>query len=118
MNTETNASQVGLFSLASLFLPSAFAPRFSKCKNHFSKMSHAHGGRDLKRLRNSSGIPDATVRGIVDWISGRLGITQFDVECRNCSGTFAGRAYTQGSRSYHGNRRPFVVLRIGSKTIT
>lgn len=70
--------------------------------------------RDLKRLRNTSGIPDATVKGIVDWIARRLGITQFDVEFRSSSSTIVGRAYIQGSRSYHGNRRPFVVLRIGT----
>src|SRR6266702_8980891 len=80
-------------------------------------MGHAQGGRDLKRLRNTSGIPDETVREIVEWIAKRLGISQFDVECRASQHAVAGRAYTRGSRSYHGNRRPFVVLRIGTETI-
>jgi len=80
-------------------------------------MGHAHGGRDLKRLRNSSGIPDETVTQIVEWIAGRLGISQFDVECRSSQSTVVGRAYTTGARSYHGNRRPFIVLRVGTETI-
>jgi hypothetical protein len=71
----------------------------------------------MKRLRNTSGIPDQTVTEIVVWIAGRLGITQFDVECRKSQSTVAGRAYTRGARSYHGNRRPFVVLRIGTDKI-
>jgi hypothetical protein len=71
----------------------------------------------MKRLRNSSGIPDSTVTEIIEWIAGRLGITQFDVECRSSQHAFAGRAYTRGATSYHGNRRPFVVLRIGTETI-
>jgi hypothetical protein len=70
----------------------------------------------MKRLRNSSGIPNETVNAIVVWIAGRLSISQFDVECRSSRSTFAGRAYTTGARSYHGNRRPFVVLRIGTET--
>src|ERR1700687_6218942 len=71
----------------------------------------------MKRLRNSSGIPDETVRQIVNWIAGRLGISQFDVECRSSQSTLVGRAYTTGTKLYHGNRRPFVVLRIGTETI-
>ena len=71
----------------------------------------------MKRLRNSSGISDETVAQVVEWIARRLGISQFDVECRTSQGTVAGRAYTQGSRVYHGNRRPFVVLRVGTETI-
>jgi hypothetical protein len=71
----------------------------------------------MKRLRNSSGIPDATIKNVIGWIAGELGIDQFDVEVRNCSGTLAGSAYTKGARSYHGNRRPFVVLRVGSETL-
>jgi len=71
----------------------------------------------MKRLRNSSGIPDEIVSSIVEWIARRLGISQFDVECRSSRSTFAGRAYTTGARSYHGNRRPFVVLRIGTEMI-
>lgn len=71
----------------------------------------------MKRLRNSSGIPDEIVSSIVEWIARRLGISQFDVECRSSRSTFAGRAYTTGARSYHGNSRPFVVLRIGTEMI-
>ena len=71
----------------------------------------------MKRLRNTSGIPDSTVTNIVEWIAGRLGISQFDVECRKSQSTVAGRAYTGGARHYHGNRRPFIVLRIGTDTI-
>jgi hypothetical protein len=71
----------------------------------------------MKRLRNSSGIRDATVTAIVKWIAGRLGIAQFDVECRSSQSTVAGRAYTTGAKVYHGNRRPFVALRIGTETI-
>ena len=71
----------------------------------------------MKRLRNSSGIPDETVKQIVEWIAGELGINQFDVECRSSQSTVVGRAYTTGSKYYHGNRRPFVVLRIGTGKI-
>jgi hypothetical protein len=49
----------------------------------------------MKRLRNSSGIPDVTINNIVSWIATELGIDQFDVEVRNCSGTLAGSAYTK-----------------------
>jgi len=70
----------------------------------------------VKRLRNSSGIPDDTVRQVVDFIATELGIAGFDVECRKCSSTLAGRAYSQGS-SYHSSARPFVVLRIGTEQI-
>jgi hypothetical protein len=91
--------------------------RYEDQKTRFDKMSHAHGGRDLKRLRNTSGISDETVTQIIGWIAGRLGISQFDVECRSSQHAVAGRAYTTGARSYHGNRRPFVVLRIGTETI-
>jgi hypothetical protein len=72
----------------------------------------------MKRLRNSSGIPDVTINNVVSWIAAELGIDQFDVEVRNCSGTLAGSAYTKGARSYHGNRRPFVVLRVGTETVS
>ena len=71
----------------------------------------------MKRLRNSSGIPDETVTAVVEWIAGRLGITQFDMKCRSSQSTVAGRAYTTGARSYHGSRRSFVVLRIGTEMI-
>jgi len=71
----------------------------------------------MKWLRNSSGIPDSTVKNVVGWIAAELGIDQFDVEVRNCSGTLAGPAYTKGARSYHGNRRPFIVLRVGTETV-
>jgi hypothetical protein len=74
-------------------------------------------GVTLKRLRNTSGIPDHQVKTIIEWIAGRLGISQFDVECRSSRSAFAGRAYTTGAKEYHGNRRPFVVLRIGTETI-
>lgn len=66
------------------------------------------------RLRNTSGIPDETVREIVGWISHTLGIGGFDVECRNCSGVLAGTAYSKGS-SYHATAKPFVVLRVGTE---
>jgi hypothetical protein len=69
----------------------------------------------MKRLRNTSGIPDEKVKEIVDWIAGTLGLTNFDVECRKSQHTFGGRAYLHGS-SYHTTRRPFVVLRVGTET--
>lgn len=70
----------------------------------------------MKRLRNSTGIPDETVRKVIAFVADELGITAFDVECRNCNGTMAGRAYYQGS-SYHSTARPFVVLRVGTEHI-
>lgn len=70
----------------------------------------------MKRLRNSSGIPDETVRKVIAFVADELGITAFDVECRNCSSTLAGAAYHQGS-SYHSTSRPFAVLRIGTENI-
>lgn len=73
--------------------------------------------RRMKRLRNTSGIPDEKVKEIVDWIADRLGITQFDVECRSSQSAIVGRAYTEGARHYHRNRRPFAVLRVGTETI-
>lgn len=75
------------------------------------------GAQRLKRLRNTSGIPNEQVTQVVGWIAGVLGITQFDVECRSSQSVIVGRAYTEGARSYHGNRRPFVVLRVGTDTI-
>lgn len=67
----------------------------------------------MKRLRNSSGIPDALVKRIIDWIADDLGIAGFDVECRSRKyGHIVGRAYTKGS-GYHSSPRPFVVLRLG-----
>jgi hypothetical protein len=70
----------------------------------------------MKRLRNTSGIPDTQVREVIDWIADGLGIAGFDVEVRNSSSTLAGRAYSEGS-SYHSTSRPFVVLRVGSEFI-
>lgn len=70
----------------------------------------------MKRLRNTSGIPDETVRGIVNWIVEELGISAFDVECRASDSTVAGRAYIHGS-GYHSTARPFVVLRVGKENI-
>jgi len=69
----------------------------------------------MKRLRNTSGIPDETVRGIVNWIAETLGISAFDVECRNAHGhgPIAGHAFLYGS-GYHSSPRPFVVLRVGT----
>jgi hypothetical protein len=32
----------------------------------------------MKRLRNSSGVPDTTVKNVVSWIAAELGIDQFD----------------------------------------
>src|SRR6266478_4360027 len=77
-----------------------------------------HGARAyrVKRLRNTSGIPDAEVRSVIEWIASDLGISAFDVECRSSSATIVGRAYTQGS-AYHSSRRPFAVLRLGTETI-
>lgn len=70
----------------------------------------------MKRLRNTSGIPDATVQSVVDWIAADLGIAGFDVECRNLDSVgIAGRAYSRGS-GYHSSPRPFVVLRIAPET--
>lgn len=66
------------------------------------------------RLRNTCGIPDETVRQVVEWVAETLGIGGFDVECRNCSGTLAGMAYSKGS-SYHATSKPFVVLRVGTE---
>lgn len=66
----------------------------------------------MKRLRNTSGLSDETVRSVVDWLATDLGIAGFDVECRSSASTIVGRAYTSGS-SYHTSARPFVVLRIG-----
>ncbi len=67
----------------------------------------------MKRLRNSSGFTDATVKKIVDWIAEDLGIAGFDVECRaSKAGHIAGTAYHKGS-GYHSSPRPFVVLRVG-----
>jgi hypothetical protein len=60
-------------------------------------------GTPQKRLRNSSGIPNVTINNVVSWIAAELGIDQFDVEVRNCSGALAGSAFTKGARSYHGN---------------
>jgi len=70
----------------------------------------------MKRLRNTSGIPDKKVKEVVDWIGGTLGLSNFDVECRSSQHSFAGRAYTHGS-TYHSSRRPFVVLRVGTETV-
>lgn len=70
----------------------------------------------MKRLRNSTDIPDADVRQIVNWIAQELGIVSFDVELRNSEHAYAGRAYTHGSH-YHTTRRPFVVIRVGTETI-
>lgn len=67
----------------------------------------------MKRLRNTSGIPDATVKQVANFVADELGIAGFDVECRASSAVVAGRAYSHGS-SYHSNARPFVVLRVGS----
>lgn len=70
----------------------------------------------MRRLRNTSGLPDELVRRVTDDIAKTLGIGGFDIECRNCSGTLAGAAYTHGS-SYHATARPFVVLRIGTEVV-
>jgi hypothetical protein len=66
----------------------------------------------MKRLRNTSGIPDRLVREVIHWVAANLGITGFDVECRGSSADIAGLAYNRGS-SYHTTLRPFVVLRVG-----
>jgi hypothetical protein len=71
----------------------------------------------MKRLRNTSGLPDSTVRQVVDWIAEDLGIAGFDVECRAGSSVIVGSAYSKGS-SYHSTARPFVVLRIGTDSMT
>lgn len=69
----------------------------------------------MKRLRNSTKLPDTLVREVVEWIADELGISGFDVECRNLGGRgFAGTAYVKGC-GYHSSHRPFVVLRIGTK---
>jgi hypothetical protein len=70
----------------------------------------------LRRLRNSSGIPDEDVKQIVTWIAEELGINGFDIECRNSTYTVVGYAYSKGS-SYHTTSRPFAVLRVGTEKI-
>jgi hypothetical protein len=70
----------------------------------------------MKRLKNSTKIPDDTVRAVVAFVNEQLGLSQFDVEVRNCSGTLAGTAYTKGC-SLHATSRPFVVLRVGTEKI-
>ena len=69
----------------------------------------------MKRLRNTSGISDTTVRQVCDWITVDLCIAGFDVECRKSTSKLAGRAYTKGS-AYHSTARPFVVLRVGTES--
>jgi len=67
----------------------------------------------MKRLRNTSGLPDNLVRQVCAWIAADLGIDGFDVECRRtpkCA--LAGTSYSQGC-SLHTTARPFVVLRVG-----
>ena len=46
------------------------------------------GGEHVKRLRNSTSIPDEVVRRVVDWIAADLGIAGFDVELRNSEYSF------------------------------
>lgn len=71
----------------------------------------------MKRLRNSTGIPDATIKQVVEFINQNLGIAGYDVECRNTPHCpMAGTAYTQGS-GYHSTSRPFIVLRVGTEVI-
>lgn len=72
----------------------------------------------LKRLRNTTDFKEAEVRRIIDWIAEELGITNFDVTLTNCSERWNGRAYHTGWKEAHGNSRPFVVLRIESRTAT
>ena len=69
----------------------------------------------MVRLRNSTSIPDETVRRVVDWIAADLGIAGFDVECRNSEHHYGGKAYSSGS-GYHSTARPFVVLRLGESS--
>ena len=66
----------------------------------------------MKRLRNTSGLPNELVRRVVRWIEADLEIGGFDVECRSSESTIAGAAYHAGS-GYHSSPRPFVVLLIG-----
>jgi hypothetical protein len=71
----------------------------------------------MKRLRNTSRIPDALVRQAVEFVAAELGISNFDIECRSVYyGTIAGAAYSKGS-SYHTSSRPFAVLRVGTEKV-
>lgn len=63
------------------------------------------------KLRNTSGIPDLTVREIIRFVRPQ-GISKFDVMVKKSAGTFGGMSYGEGS-GYHATAAPFVTVRIG-----
>lgn len=66
----------------------------------------------MKRLRNSTDIPDALVRHVADFVMPPGGLRAWDLELRNTAhGATCGRAYWHGS-GYHTTVRPFVVVRV------
>lgn len=63
------------------------------------------------RLRNTSGIPDAIVREVINFVK-PSSVTRFDVMVKRSSGVYAGMSYAHGS-GYHMTADPFVTVRIG-----
>ena len=66
----------------------------------------------MKRLRNTTDIPDALVREIEALVMPPGGVGAYDLELRNTTRGAGGRAYWKGS-GYHSTARPFIVVRIG-----
>jgi hypothetical protein len=66
------------------------------------------------RLRNSSGIPDETVRDVIRFVR-PPGISKFDVMVKRSDSVFGGMSYSAGS-GYHMTADPFVTVRIGDES--
>jgi hypothetical protein len=67
----------------------------------------------MRRLRNTTDIPDWLVKSVEEFVMPPGGVGAYDIELRNSGGRFAGAAYHKGS-GYHTTARPFIVLRVGS----
>jgi len=64
----------------------------------------------VRLLKNSTDIPDETVREIIAFVRPRgLPTSKFDVMVTNCSGIFTGKCYTDG---YYSSDRPHIILRV------
>lgn len=70
----------------------------------------------MRRLRNSTPVPDALLREIEAVVMPPGGVPSYDLEVRrsHAHAVIHARCYPSGS-GYHETARPFIVLRIGQR---
>ena len=69
-----------------------YRPLLYLCRSAAKKSPIRQSRWKMNSFKNSSGIPDQTVRGVISFIESELGIQRFDVDIRSCAQVVKGRA--------------------------